>query len=194
MIFNVAQLLKAPIGTTRQYDVGEPLPATEDNPLTEPVRGHVKLVRTRRGVLVEASLSTTARLQCSRCLEDAVAPLSLQIEEEFVPTIDVNTGLPVPPLPDDDDSAFKIDEHHQLDITEAVRQYGLLEIPLQPLCRDDCAGLCPTCGKNRNDEGCECEPEAGDPRLAAFRELLDRADDEADAPHGNNRAGESHGS
>ncbi len=186
MIFNVAQLLQSPIGTTRQYDVDESLPALEDTPLTEPVRGHAKLVRTRRGVLVETDLSTAARLQCSRCLEDVVAPLKLHVEEEFVPSIDVNTGLPVPPLPGEDDSAFKIDEHHQLDLGEAVRQYGLLEIPLQPLCRVDCAGLCPTCGRNRNNGPCGCEPEPVDPRLAAFRQFLE----EAGAPDSDHRAGE----
>ena len=183
MIFNVAQLLKAPIGTTRQYDVDQSLPSIEENPLTEPVRGHVKLVRTRRGVLVDASFGTAAQLQCSRCLEDVLAPLNLHFEEEFVPSIDVNTGLPVPPLPGEDDSAFKIDEHHQLDLSEATRQYGLLEIPLQPLCREDCAGLCPTCGKNRNDGGCQCAPEADDPRLAAFRQFLNGVD----APAGGQR-------
>jgi uncharacterized protein len=172
MFFNVAQLLKSPIGTTRQYDVDHPLPTIDENPLAEPVRGRAKLVRTRRGVLVEADLSTAARLQCSRCLEDVVAPLKLHFEEEFLPTIDVVTGAPVAPQPGDDDSAFKIDEHHQLDLAEAVRQYGLLEIPLQPLCRENCAGLCPTCGKNRNDGACECAPEPDDPRLAAFRRFL----------------------
>ena len=191
MIFNVAQLLKAPIGTTRQHDVDERLPALEDTPLTEAVRGHAKLVRTRRGVLAEVDLSTAARLQCSRCLEDVVAPLSLHFEEEFVPSIDVNTGLPVPPLPGEDESVFKIDEHHQLDLAEAIRQYGLLEIPLQPLCREDCAGLCPTCGKNRNDGSCECEQEPVDPRLAAFRKFLYHASDGADAPSGDRHAGKS---
>ena len=187
MIINVAQLLKAPLGTTRQYDVDEPVPAIEENPLTESVRGHVKLVRTLRGVLVEASLSTVAGLQCSRCLEDLAAPLSLHIEEEFVSTTDVNTGLSVPPLAGEDGSAFEIDEHHQLDLSEAVRQYGLLEIPLQPLCREDCAGLCSTCGKNRNDGGCECQSESDDPRLTAFRQFLGAAE----APEGNHRASDA---
>jgi uncharacterized protein len=184
MIFNVAQLLKAPIGTTREYDVDDQLPTIEDNPTTEPVRGHVKLIRTRRGVLVNANLATATRLQCSRCLEDAVAPLDLHIEEELVPTVDVNTGLPVPALAGEEAGAFKIDEHHHLDLTEAVRQYGLLAIPLQPLCREDCAGLCPVCGKNRNAGSCECNSEPDDPRLVPLRQLLDQADE-------NHRARES---
>lgn len=184
MIFNVAQLLKAPIGTTRQHDVDDRLPPSEENAITEPVAGRVKLVRTLRGVLVEADLTTAARLQCGRCLEDTVGKLFLRIEEEFIPTIDINTGLPVPPQPGDAEGDFRIDDHHQLDISEAVRQYGLLEIPLQPLCREDCAGLCPTCGANLNDGDCACQIEPIDPRLAAFRQFLG----EAEAPKGRRRA------
>lgn len=176
MIFNVAQLLKAPIGTTRQYDVADRLPPSEENAITEPVSGHVKLVRTLRGVLVEADLATAARLECGRCLEETTTSLSLHIEEEFIPTIDVNTGFVVPPQSGDDESDFRIDDHHQLDISEAVRQYGLLEIPLQPLCRENCAGLCPTCGANLNDGVCGCQIELADPRLLSLQQLFGAAE------------------
>jgi uncharacterized protein len=170
--FNVAQLLKAPVGTTRHYDVDETLPAIEEYEATEPVRGHVKLVRTNRGILVEARLATAVRLPCSRCLEDLVAPLRIRMDEEFLPTVDVVTGVPLEQPGGED--AFTIDEHHILDLDEAVRQYGLLELPSQPLCRAGCAGLCPTCGENLNYGRCDCLVEPEDSRVGTLGQLLGR--------------------
>jgi len=173
--FNVAQLLKSPVGTSREYDVDETLPTIEEYETTEPVRGHVKLTRTNRGILVDARLRTAVRLQCSRCLEELVTPLAFRIHEEFLPTVDVATGLPLQ-IPEGGD-AFTIDEHHILDLGEAIRQYGLLELPLQPLCRAECAGLCPTCGKNLNYGRCECPPERAGGRTGTLGQLLGQLQD-----------------
>jgi uncharacterized protein len=62
-----------------------------------------------------------------------------------------------------------------LDLTELVRDAVLLELPLAPLCDDDCAGLCATCGVNRNETTCDCRTETRDPRWAALDDL--RLDD-----------------
>ncbi len=175
--FNVAQLLKSPVGTTRQYDVDEPLPAVEGYQPTEPVRGRVKLTRTNQGILVDARLATAVRLECSRCLEEVVAPVKMHIEEEFLPTVDLETGLPAEPPEGSEAEAFTIDEHHILDLDEAIRQYLLLSLPLQPLCRADCAGLCPTCGKNLNEGQCDCPAEPVDDRLAPLAGLFDGSDE-----------------
>jgi uncharacterized protein len=62
-------------------------------------------------------------------------------------------------------------EDDVIDLEPMVRDALLLELPLAPLCRDDCAGLCPTCGANRNDEPCDCAEAEPDPRWAALRSL-----------------------
>ena len=72
----------------------------------------------------------------------------------------------------DEPGCFTIDEHHILDLTEAVRQYALLALPMKPLCRQDCAGLCPTCGHNLNQGGCGCPPQGPDPRWSGLNKLL----------------------
>lgn len=176
--FNVAQLLKSPVGTTREYDVDEELPAIDEYETTEPIRGHVKLTRTGRGILVDARLHTAVRAECSRCLEELTIPLGIRINEEFLPTVDLATGLPIE-LPKGSE-AFTIDEHHVLDLGEAIRQYGLLEVPLQPLCRAACAGLCPTCGQNLNIGQCNCPTEPSGGQLAALGQLLGRLADQSD--------------
>lgn len=58
-----------------------------------------------------------------------------------------------------------------IDLTEMVRDVVLLDLPLAPLCDDDCAGLCPTCGVNRNTSPCDCAAESTDPRWAALADL-----------------------
>ena len=98
-----------------------------------------------------------------------VRSLTLDIEEEYFPTTDMVSGAPLA-LPEEP-GYFTIDEHHVLDLTEALRQYALLAIPMRPLCREDCAGLCPTCGHNLNQGACGCSHREIDPRWAKLSKL-----------------------
>jgi uncharacterized protein len=165
--FNVSQLLKSPLGTTRQYEVDEKVRIGENTPQ---VRGEVTMLRTNRGILVRGRLETEIELTCSRCLTVFRQPVTLDIEEEYFPTIDILTGTAVP-VPEDEPDAFMIDQNNILDLSEAIRQYGLLAIPMKPLCRENCAGLCPTCGTNLNVKSCNCPPII-DPRLEKLRGLV----------------------
>ena len=85
------------------------------------------------------------------------------------PTIDINTGAKLPEP--DETGSFTIDEHHILDLTEAIRQYRVMALPMKPLCREECAGLCPTCGKNLNTGPCDCPANEIDPRWAKLLKL-----------------------
>lgn len=169
MLYNVAQLLKDPIGSTRVYDLDERLNAPDEEWGSCQVRGKVKLLRTHRGVLVSADLQTDIAQTCGWCLEPFDLPLELTVEEEFFPQIDINTGLPVGvPV---DTEPFLIDKHHILDISEAVRQAIVLTTPISPRCREECLGLCPTCGVNRNEQDCSCE-RVTDQRWASLGHLI----------------------
>ena len=143
MWLNVSQLLKAPIGAIRDYEVNEVVDIVNDG---SQVQGEVSLIRTNRGILAKATLHTEVELSCSRCLNLFSYPITVKFEEEYFPTTDINSGAPLP-LPDKSGS-FTIDKRHILDLTEAVRQYGLLTIPMKPLCREDCAGLSAIAGHN----------------------------------------------
>lgn len=173
--FNVAQLLKEPIGATRSYEVIVPV-AHYDGELsrTEPLEGHVTMLRTNRGILVEGALSGFVVVECSRCLADVRVPVILRLQEEFQPTVDVVRGVFL--LVEEEDTALLINDQHILDIGEVVRQAALLEIPMQALCRPDCAGLCPTCGKDLNAGPCDCRPADADARWADLSALLHEVD------------------
>ena len=71
--------------------------------------------------------------------------------------------------------ALRIDAEQVLDLSEAVRQYRETALPMQPLCRPGCAGLCPTCGRDLNLGACSCPEEPADARWSALAELGRRA-------------------
>jgi uncharacterized protein len=167
MRINVSQQLKAPIGSIRDYELSQSVDIAGSANM---VKGEVRLIRTDRGILAKGTLHTEVEVTCSRCLSLFRCPLVLNIEEEYFPTTDVVSGarLSLPEEP----GCFTIDERHILDLTEAIRQYALLAIPMKPLCREDCAGLCPHCGHNLNLGPCQCPSSAADPRWFQLTELL----------------------
>jgi len=168
MQINVAQQLKSAIGTVTEHDVDVVMDVTGYGS-TSQLKGKVSLTRTDRGILLEGVFKAEVELACSRCLSPFPCPLTLKIEEEYFPTVDVVSGasLPVP----DEIGCFTIDENHELDLTEAVHQYALLAVPMKPLCRPDCAGLCPVCGQNLNLRECQCPPQEADPRWAKLKHI-----------------------
>lgn len=173
MRYNVAQLLKEQSGHTRHYTLHEDIHPIDPEivPLST-LDGNVQLIRTADGIFALGHLHTSLELSCARCLTPFAMPLQFSLEEEFRPTIDIHTGATLP-LTADDEPATRIDAHHEIDLTEVVRQIILLAIPPSPICRSKCAGLCPSCGKNWNDGPCQCKRDEIDPRLEKLKELLD---------------------
>ncbi|MCD6288943.1 MAG: DUF177 domain-containing protein [Anaerolineae bacterium] len=170
MRYNVAQLLKEASGATRYYQLDVDIGGLD--PLLVPVEhlmGEIAMLRTGTGVLVTGHLVTRVELVCSRCLTPFEAPLAIDVEEEFRPTVDVITGRHL--VMEEEDEALWIDDHHVLDLTEVVRQDLLLALPLHPLCKEDCAGLCPVCGHNLNEGPCGCTTGDVDLRWAALLDL-----------------------
>jgi uncharacterized protein len=168
--FNVAQLLKQPSGARRVYDIedADAPPLDVDVMLVAPFRGHLQFMRVGQGILVRGKLATTVELECTRCLTTFQSATQFEIEEEFKPTLDINTGTRLV-QEDGQDQATLIDERHILDLGEIVRQDLMLSLPPSPVCRPDCRGLCPICGQDRNEASCDCQPEVIDPRWAALK-------------------------
>jgi uncharacterized protein len=175
LIFNIAQLIKEPIGATRigeiSADLRQVAPDLEqvEGAPQAPLIGSVRLLNASNGILVQGDLHAVATLACARCLEPVSVPIDFELEEVFVPTIDISTGQAL--TPEEEDHALWINEHHILDLHEVVRQDVLVAAPVHLLCRDDCRGLCPQCGQNLNEGPCGCKPEM-DPRWSALASLL----------------------
>lgn len=146
--FNVSQLLLEGPGTTRDLDFHEPFPdPTNELHLKGPIAGHARLLRTSEGILAHTDFSARVILECGRCLEQAIAQVEGELDEEFLPTTDIRTGLPMQLPSGTEDDQPLIDEHHEIDLNEILRQNILTNLPLQPLCEPACPGLCPECGE-----------------------------------------------
>ncbi len=173
LTFNVAQLLKEPTGAFREHEICESVEGLDESfSPAGPLRGKVILLHAgRHNILVTGTFQLPLNLYCSRCLEPVVETIEFEFKEEFKATIDVETGAHLSWDPVEVEESNLIDSSHTLDLTEVIRQYIILNIPMKPLCKPDCAGLCPHCGHNLNLGPCGCQEEEIDPRWAALKAL-----------------------
>lgn len=173
MKISVAPLLKRPYGASEQYDLGE---ASIDQRsehaglLDAPARsiaGSLLFTHTNLGVYVAGELSASVELECGRCLDRFSASLPVRVSEQYYTTIHVQTGAPLAAPPRD---AYVIGHDFIIDVTPLLREQILLELPLKPLCRESCAGICPSCGLDQNEHP-HRHAEA-DERWSRLRQLL----------------------
>jgi len=152
---------------------GPPAADAEDYRIVAPVHLSMDVHKDRDAVRVKGQLQTTLRFECGRCLEPFDVPVNSEFELRYIPHAH-NTGEGEREVDEDDLlTAFYRDD--MLDLGELVREQFQLVLPMKPLCRDDCKGLCSECGTNLNRETCTCSHKWEDQRLAALRGLLDRS-------------------
>jgi uncharacterized protein len=160
MQFNVSQLLRERVGSTRHHALSPEAPVH---------RGKVELIRTPTGVLVRCEADVILDASCSRCLAPFGYPAHVSFEEVFYQQVDVVTGART--QTEAEPESFLIDTNHTIDITEAVRQYSEMAAAMQPLCRPDCPGICPECGQDLSIATCKCDRTPVDARWGALAEL-----------------------
>lgn len=141
---------------------------SDDVVFDAPVIGIVEAERTVRTVRLRGRLGTAVSLMCSRCLSEYRQRLDIVLKEEFAlePVPERARGELTP-----DDFLLPLGPDQTLDASEVIRQHLLLAMPLAPVCRPDCAGLCPRCGANLHGGPCGCEVEEIDVRLAPLLKL-----------------------
>jgi uncharacterized protein len=175
-MFNVAGLLGDGVGSDRTYDIENANVAMPDElTLAAPVSGHVRLTRTNRGIVADARLTTALAGECARCLRPLTTPIEVVLEEEYLPSIDLQSGRPIDPK--DEPEALRLTDHHELDLAPSISDAISLAEPIAPLDRPDCPGLCAVCGLPL-DEGEHDHPDDDiDPRLEALRAFKPAAED-----------------
>jgi len=133
---------------------------------------HVALRLDRDGVdvVVTGEIGATVAQTCSRCLEEFTSEVRPAIDVRLVPR--PATGADVELGADDLDVDFY--DNDEVSLARLIETETLLGLPMKPLCRDECRGLCPTCGANRNTAPCTCRERPPDPRLAALRDVAAR--------------------
>jgi uncharacterized protein len=160
LVVNVADLLHRP-GARRHEDlrarlegisvVGTRVAAGDE------VSVAVTLEPVSEGILVSGSVSAPWHGECRRCLTALSGAVRADVRELYEPHAREGETYPL--------------RHDQVDLEPLAREALLLELPLAPLCRDDCLGICPTCGADLNEGPCGCAPADRDPRWAALDDL-----------------------
>lgn len=160
---NVGFLLNQPVGSSRDFIFDIPDLRLDPDLDLNTLTGVAKFTRTAQGLLAQVKMNATLQTECVRCLTSINQPLSIDFTElyAFSPNSITDSGLLVP-------------ENAQIQLGPLVREYMLLEVPISPLCKPDCKGLCPICGENLNETTCHHEDEAVDPRLSILKSLLDK--------------------
>jgi uncharacterized protein len=156
----IAELVRRP-GAARDFDIAVPLTGFGNGVATvdpaQPAHIDGRLEHVPEGVVVRATIEAPWAAACSRCLRPVGGTVTVHVDELFErAAIEGETY----PLGED-----------ELDLTPLVRDALLLELPSAPRCTEDCAGICPMCGADRNVAPCDCVDTTPDPRWAALRAL-----------------------
>lgn len=155
-------------GDTDEISFDYPLTIEEDFygvTFPKPVRV-LGTIKNRAGyIALRAKAEAVYETVCDRCLEPIVKDLTLEYEKGVALS---NT------LENEDNDDYLIAVDRQLELDEPMREAIILDFPTKHLCREDCKGLCPKCGKNLNEGPCACSDREIDPRMAGFAKLLEK--------------------
>lgn len=164
LVVNVTDLLELP-GSRKELTLEQPVPELGNELVRvrsdEPLRFDLSLEAIDEGaILVRGRIRGTYDASCRRCLDEIRLPFMVSAAEVYRPP---SAGVW-------EEGYAIVDE--SIDLEPMVRDNVLLEMPMYPVCAEDCAGLCARCGGNRNRGECTCTDEQADDRWGALRELL----------------------
>ena len=145
-------------------------PVDERVSLSEPatVNGIVRLAGNQ--VFVDGHVDTRVQVECDRCLKPVELPVNADFALEYISDSDYESGRAAAELTEAEMSVSVFDGQ-AIDVDEVVKEQVLLAVPSRMLCREDCQGICPECGKDRNTGDCGCTTDDTDPRWAALKDL-----------------------
>ena len=141
----------------------------EEVRLRDGVAVEVNIQRTDEEYFVTGETTATVETDCARCLEPATVELRGRLS--FVAlrlTAEDRTKYS-----GSDEEVIELDKEEVLSLDEQLRQALQADVPLKPLCAEDCLGLCPSCGTNRNISSCRCETQKRDPRWDALKDMIE---------------------
>lgn len=160
--FDLRELANGPVDTQAELAPQDPLFEGLEVTLSEPVRVDGRLQGTGEGRYYwHGHLHTSVAGECRRCLTPVHAAVAVEVGALF--TRDADAA--------DDPDTYRLQSHDtEVDLRPVVREELALAVPRFMVCRDDCRGLCPSCGKDLNAGPCDCKP-AADPRWRALADL-----------------------
>jgi uncharacterized protein len=154
-------LINQPIGSRRDFDFDYPKMRLGDDLTLREFAGTARLSRTPQGLLLQADFAGHMDLECVRCLNRFDQSLRWSLTELYA--FDQRSVT---------DSGLILPEDGHIDLEPLLREYALLEIPISPVCKPDCKGLCPLCGEDLNQVNCGHQVDGSDSPFAALTLLL----------------------
>ncbi len=125
----------------------------------------LKISNLKKGqILLEGNLKIRLLMPCDRCLKDVEVPVDLEFQKEFLDEEHRGSA--------DDKDEYYAFEGNDLSVYDLIDQEILMNLPSKVLCRDDCKGICPVCGADRNITDCDCDTFVPDPRMAGIMDIF----------------------
>ncbi|MGG3279767.1 YceD family protein [Paenibacillus solani] len=147
-------------------DVSNVVKGRKDIVAVQPLEVDLTVTPTVTGAVdVRGRLQGGLEMTCSRCLKPISEQVNIPFHEVFQPVEDLEA------IQDEDDDTTYV-QGESVDLTPYVEETFLLDLPLAPVCKADCKGLCPNCGKDLNESTCDCDTEVIDPRLAGLKDFF----------------------
>ena len=138
--------------------------------LTEPPEITGRVSRSGHEVRVRGKINARAEVDCDRCLKSVTVPVETEFDVTYVPEEDYRESEAAELK--EDDLSLSVFDGATIDVDELVREQLLLALPTRALCTEECKGLCPVCGADRNADTCDCETKEVDPRWAALKSVM----------------------
>jgi len=134
------------------------------------VQGVAELLANTEGeVRIRGDLSVAMRADCDRCLAEARFPLEAKLDLFYRPMFNIAREEEIEI--DEGEAEIGFYEGEGIELEDILREQILLLLPMQKVCREECKGICPICGKNRNESACDCKPATADDRWQALRDI-----------------------
>lgn len=170
--------IAAQSGRHLDYEINEPpIKDLEGAVCTDGVKGLVRFSNTGKNIVVRGEFKTTVELECGRCLKPFRMDISVPIEEALSlaeAVVELDEEDEHEPADEEADVLF-ID--NVFDLNELIRQSILINIPIRPLCSEECKGLCPKCGRDLRDGPCGCVLDEETSPFGALASLLEQDND-----------------
>jgi DUF177 domain-containing protein len=164
MLLRVQELLsrQQPVELQGTLELGDLFRDSRDVIPLEPLEYRLTAQASNRRIIVTGELSSRIRLLCSRCLSPIDEHFVIPFEEQFQVMRESD------PEPDEEDDFVPV-TGERIDLRPFLEEELVVHLPLAPICSEECKGLCPECGTNRNEQACACKTDRIDPRLEALQ-------------------------
>jgi len=140
--------------------------------LISPVKGHLSITKTGPEVLIQGEITTSAELECSRCLKNYTSEINAPVDVIYHPAEELKAEGKHEIREDELETGFYSGD--EFDVAELLKEQILLNVSMKPLCSETCKGICPKCGTDLNVNKCNCSIDRTDSRLEVLKELLRR--------------------